>query len=119
VSRLLLMLSSSYDGEVVNAARAIQGALKRADCDLHDLANALNHQPQDRNLATSRGSASKPMWKDLVNELAAHKDCGCLTTWEIQFAETLAGYRNRPTDKQMACIERILKRIEEKHAQAA
>jgi hypothetical protein len=40
--KLLLMLSSNKDGEVVNAARAIERTLRAANADWHDLTERLS-----------------------------------------------------------------------------
>jgi hypothetical protein len=48
LKKLLLMLSSERDGEVVNAARLIGTTLRRADSDWHDLAAGLLETPTNK-----------------------------------------------------------------------
>jgi hypothetical protein len=43
--KLVLLLSSNRDGEVVGAARAIDRALRSAGCDWHDLIKLLDRTP--------------------------------------------------------------------------
>jgi hypothetical protein len=115
LSKLLLMLGSTHDGEQLAAVAAIKRVLKTAGADLHDVADELNHRPSGK----AKPVAPKTwIWREAVDELLAHASC-CLTQWEAGFAKNLASYRGRPTDKQMDCVRRILERIKEKHRQAA
>lgn len=47
LKKLIPLLDSDQDGEVVAAARAIQRALKTAGCDFHDLTKAINGRVQE------------------------------------------------------------------------
>lgn len=42
LAKLIPLLASDHDGEVVSAARAIGRALKAANCDFHDIVKALS-----------------------------------------------------------------------------
>lgn len=46
LAKLIPLLASDHDGEVVSAARAISRALKAATCDFHDIVKALGTSPQ-------------------------------------------------------------------------
>lgn len=46
LAKLIPMLSSDMDGEVVAASRAIMRALKSAGCDIHDLTKAITAPAQ-------------------------------------------------------------------------
>jgi hypothetical protein len=102
IARLIPLLSSDKDGEVVATARAIERTLKARGCDLHDLAARLVNgemvAPSDRK-------------KHSFEEI---RRCPTLTDWEREFIDSIIvqSYRSsfRPSEKQ----EKILERLREK-----
>ena len=60
ISKLLLLMSSSHDGERASAAAAIGRMLQGAGCDWHDLVGLLSVSPSPAPAASSSTSRSKP-----------------------------------------------------------
>jgi predicted nuclease of predicted toxin-antitoxin system len=102
LGKLLPLLGSDRDGEVVAAARAIDRALRSAGCDWHDLAARLS-------TPTSVTQISNTDWRAAVRFCTSR--FGLLTEWEQNFIATLATYRERPTDKQIKLLRCISDRL--------
>lgn len=68
LSKLVRMLTSDQDGEVVAAARSINRTLKNAGLDIHVLAAAIERG----NVAS--GTPNAPAWHSVACECAAHPE---------------------------------------------
>jgi hypothetical protein len=131
ITKLLPMLSSSHDGEVVNTARAIERTLKGAGLDWHDLAKAFTApsvprpqpapEPAPQPRAHERPKASgAPRWENLSHiQRICHLDWlrfwGELSRWECQFAGDIedlitAKPRIRLSEKQVARLNDLLRK---------
>jgi hypothetical protein len=100
LGKLLLMLSSPNDGEVMAAARAIDRVLKAQRRDWHDLVRALfPHAPQ---------------WRADAEWCAGRAEF--LSDWEKGFLTSLLGSRGTPTPRQLACLASIKQLIEWRQA---
>ena len=132
---LLRMLGSPVDGEALAACRAIGRTLQGAGCDLHDLADTVEHPPTPMVIYRDQ-SAPRPQWRD---DAYTRRPCssiewpperkrearetlqrglrrGLLTTWEEGFAYSImpALYDlcgRRLSDKQAVIVERLLAKI--------
>lgn len=100
VARLIPLLGSDVDGEVVSAARAIARTLKSAGLDLHDLARQLEPTPvsnddwrSDLHLATVSFNYLNPREQDFIAGVSAS------TRWR------------EPTEKQRAWLFSIAARL--------
>jgi hypothetical protein len=62
VSKLMLLLSSSHDGERAAAAAAIGRALQGAGCDWHDLVSAVTTPASPAPSPSASKSATPPTW---------------------------------------------------------
>ena len=132
LSKLILLLSSNQDGEVVAAARAIGRNLSGAGMDWHNLAKALTTPPaQSAKAAAGSWSAPKakaysppppppgpPRWRSLDRiDRLMHLDyicyMGSLSPWERSFAksiEALLEARSHATlsPKQVQILDSLL-----------
>jgi hypothetical protein len=100
--KLLLMLSSNQDGEVISAARAIGRALQSANADWHDLAGRL---------LDPRPSPPPPPlgWKAKRKFCLRHEHL--LRPREHQFVLGLGNWDGDLTEKQEAWLSSIYARI--------
>jgi len=92
LARVLGLLGSAHDGEVLAAARAAE--------QLRSLANAtwgelLGAEPADEA-------------HDLI--ISCLDEADLLTPWEIEFLRSLRGFSD-PTDKQLAVLQRIALKV--------
>jgi hypothetical protein len=130
LSKLIPMLSSTADGEVVNTARAIERTLKGIGADWHDLAAALMAlskprtepvapEPQPR--AYERPKPSGPRrWEDMshIDRICALdwlRFWGELSPWERKLAGDIedliaAKPRIRLSEKQVSHLNGILRK---------
>jgi hypothetical protein len=97
--QLLLMLSSDRPGEVTAAAAAIGRALKAAGTDWHGLVDGLLTPWQD----------APDDW-ETIREFCADR-CDLLRPREQEFIESLAEWRGRPTERQLAWLCSIYARL--------
>jgi hypothetical protein len=97
--KLVLMLSSSHDGEVVGAARAIGRALADAGTDWHQFADAIirvDHLPNDNWRAMAQFCRGQ-----------AHR----LTPREFDFINNIAMRGCEPSEKQWKWLRAIFARL--------
>jgi hypothetical protein len=140
LGKLIRMLSSSHDGEVIAAALAIRRALKDAGLDVHALADGLTASGTNgkkfseqeaveiyqRGLADGRRAVEEerpvkfddvesPSWHAIAVECAAHK--ARLFPQEIDFVNDMIRWTvhgNPPSEKQGAWLRKIYVRIGKK-----
>ncbi|MEG9503905.1 MAG: hypothetical protein MIN69_18935 [Methylorubrum extorquens] len=87
LTKLLLLLGSAVDGEVLNAARALVRVLDAEDMDLHDLAGALalvpgRAAPASMSPADPTAAWSRPSPESATDALGIHCERGYLTPWK-------------------------------------
>ncbi len=132
IRKLLPLLGSDKDGEVLGAARAIHRTLQSAGSDLHDLAARLegNNAPDPKLDADPPPQAWKPpprrkpaapcRWGDLSPD--ERKDAlGVISTlplseWEWRFVANITGLihqtpRGSLSPKQVEILNRLLRRV--------
>lgn len=97
LGKLLRMLSSDSDGEVVAAARAIGRVLEAHKLDWHALADALCP------------TAERHDWRDLLAYCAANMSR--LAPHERAFLRSIARWRGELTDKQRDWLHAIADRL--------
>ena len=110
VSKLVALLSSGHDGEVVAAVRAIGRTLGSAGLSFHDLAAALTGKVAQVAPLRLWSAMSRPERFDALDRLLA---CDCLSGWERSFVEkTYAWLHLRPGSqlsvKQCAVLDRLI-----------
>lgn len=112
LEKLLLMLSSNHDGEVVSAARAIGRTLQTAGSDWHDLAG---------DLLAAKSQTKKPHDHDnnsdwrVMRAFCAQRSCA-LSRRECDFIFDLKHWRGELTPKQRDWLTAIYKRLQHKAA---
>jgi hypothetical protein len=102
LGKLIPLLGSDRDGEVIGAARAIDRLLKSAGRDWHDLAALLR-------LPAPRWEIAADDWQSVARFCAENSTR--LTERELDFLATLASWRGRPTEKQFAWLRKIAARL--------
>ena len=108
--KLVLLLSSDHDGEIVSAARAIGRTLKDAGADWHALANAINFSEAARYRYSSRGPLrGKAQWQRMV-ALCRSKEYR-LSRKETDFLRNLAWATREPSEKQLRWLADIFERV--------
>jgi hypothetical protein len=112
LSKMLLMLSSDYDHEVVAAARAIDKALQSAGLDWHDLAAAVDRMPIQSDAGADwckrRDERSIISW--CLNR------CFLLSVQDREFLESAAKQRKPLSPKQQQWLSDIRKKLDRKVA---
>jgi hypothetical protein len=112
LKKLLLMLSSDREGEVVNAARLIGSTLQGAGHDWHDLAGALT----DSTIPPRARAASPGCDPDAVDWHEQQVFClehrRLLRGRELEFITDLAHWRSPLTEKQAGWLSAIYRRLQ-------
>jgi hypothetical protein len=108
LTKLLLMLSASNDGEVLAAARAIDRVLENEHRDWHDLvrpicATPAPYDPQPNSHYSDRH------WRSAAEFCAANS--ALMNEWEQGFVSSILKWRRSPTQKQLDCLESIRQRV--------
>jgi hypothetical protein len=125
VVKLIPMLGSDHDGEVVASAWAIGRSLKSSGRDWHDLAAAAETmakpgaRPKPVGQPWRRVDEPAPLWGELSAPgrkawlRAMHRSCW-LSTWEADFIADICARDpvdiGRLTPKQIICLNRIIAR---------
>ena len=116
LAKLVRLLSSDKDGEVLAAASAIKRTLAAEGSDIHALADTLcRQQPQPRVLSTSAQEPRRPGhedgndWHSIACECQAHG----LSQREQNFVADMVAWTAcaTPTDKQQAWLLSIHRRV--------
>lgn len=106
LAKLILLLSSEHDGEVLSAVAAIRRALKAQSLDLHDLANALSSDGHQAH--RPRTEAPPPSHKEDA-EFCLASECG----WQKHERKFLTDMKFRPnalTEKQQSWLDALVGR---------
>src|SRR5262249_51209541 len=101
IGKLLRLLGSDKDGEVVASARALRRVLQGAGLDLHDLARMVE------------GSDERE-WRKMVRHCRSKGDR--LSAKERDFVDSLMRWRGKPTERQLIWLTAISERLREKAA---
>lgn len=112
LAKIVPLLASDKDGEVLSAARSILRVAAAAGCDVHCLATKVAAAFQDK---------VEPLealgWRDLASEIAMHVDA--LDIAESDFLKNmmaLARSGGQPTERQVAWLQAIYRRIHRRSA---
>jgi hypothetical protein len=112
LKKLLLMLSSERDGEVVNAARLIGSTLQNAGHDWHDLAGALTDpaaSSRPKPLPRDDYDSDPADWHEQRDFCLQHRHW--LRGRELEFVTDLAHWRGQLTEKQASWLSAIYQRL--------
>lgn len=126
VGRILPLLGSDREGEVLAAVAALRRTLGTARLDLHDLAAELLHPAAAaiphhvRRPRRERTPRTAPLSPEALRLLRAGLALDAFTSWERGFAETIvqaAGRRGwRPSKKQTDIAARLVSKAAEAEA---
>jgi hypothetical protein len=111
LEKLLLMLSSDQQGEVVNAARAVGRALQSIGADWHDLVGNLlvpGRQPGPQ----ADPAEEDADWRSIRSFCLNHEHE--LRPRELEFVTSLGSWRGELTEKQAAWLKSIHGRLRKK-----
>lgn len=101
LSKLILMLSSDVDGEIVAAARAIGRTLRADGHDWHDLAGLVARPAQSPTFSPSE-------WRQAIAECLRWPEL--LSPKELDFLTTV-GRQAKLTPKQSGWLDAIIERV--------
>jgi hypothetical protein len=117
LAKLIRLLASDVDGEVLAAVRAMGRALKASGCDFHDLAN-LVEAPATAPSGSAGGGfrdhfadETELPWRRIVD--ACTDQPGRFTAKERQFLQTMQRWRGTPTPKQRDWLIALFERVRE------
>jgi hypothetical protein len=139
LAKLLPLLGSDKDGEVVATAKAIQRTLQSGGADWHDLAGAVQRvglpavkaqrkprKPKAKSQPPAPPTRAARPWGAFTTEerlrlLDALINSGILTSWELQFATEIREYVHyKPglaqSERQACVLDRLVTRLREKGA---
>ncbi len=109
IAKLIPLLASEHDGEVVATARAIERVLKGEGLDLHSLVEALC-EPAPVAYVPPPPTEKKPETWDEIARWCRTRDAGDLSSKERKFVWDMvrrAGTGVEPTDKQLKWLRAI------------
>jgi DNA-binding transcriptional ArsR family regulator len=107
VAKLIRLLGSDRDGEVVASAHALRRVLAGAGLTLHDLAQAIERPPMPSIVPYSDHADND--WREMVERCRARWHL--LSDRERGLIVSLARWRGEPTNKQLAWLETIHERV--------
>jgi hypothetical protein len=102
LAKLIRLLASSVDGEVLAAARAIGRTLDADGCDIHDLAGlveAPSTAPEASFHDQFDDDDDETDWERMVDACTDHP--GRFTSREWQFLQSMQHWYGTPTSKQL------------------
>jgi len=114
LEKLLLMLSSGSDGEVVSAARAIDRTLRTAGADWHDLTGLLATPAPKPRTNKSRDDDSNNDWRAM--RAFCEKHSNFLSSREKEFIADIRHWRGSLTHKQHHWLVVIFERVQRRAA---
>ncbi len=121
LARLIPRLASDHDGEVVATVHAIKRTLASAGLDLHDLAGALEREPETRTVIVYRDheSGEPKTWRELA-QWCQRNDAGRLKPHERTFITDMASrlvLNGEPTEKQAAWLRALYRKLRRRAGQ--
>jgi hypothetical protein len=114
LEKLLRMLSSPREGEVVAAAQAIMRTLKGVGADIHELAACVKRAAERDKPAAARDMWRdvEPNWQEIATECRDRGD-GRLTPREHEFVNDMVRWTvyRKPSEKQAKWLHSIYVRL--------
>ena len=115
LTRLLGMLGSDFDGEVLNAARLADRLVREQGITWFDILATSSLTP------VPRQESRQPPWQDVLRDWpagwqAASRLCathghGIIRPKDLDFAAKIAGYTHRPSEAQLVWLRDITERV--------
>lgn len=113
LAKLIPLLSSDKDGEVVATARAIERTLRAQGCDWHDFASAVTREPETRVIYIKPPEPEPRDWCELARWCRDHDD-DRLSAKERSFVCDMASRLvcgGEPSERQAAWLRSIYARL--------
>jgi hypothetical protein len=111
--KLLRMFSSSFDGEIANAARKAHELIRQEKIDWDDVINGAARSSNSYHHAKNEPPPPPPDTEaELIDQCVAH--ASVLTTWEKEFLQSIKSSMlqwGRLTVKQRAAIDKIVIKV--------
>jgi hypothetical protein len=107
LGRLIPRLASDKDGEVLATVAAIRRQLTALGLDLHDLAAALESQPEPRRYGVPDWTPTT--WREAARWLA-EADQGQLSQREREFVDAMRRWRSKPSERQLKWLHDLIER---------
>lgn len=112
LAQIVLLLSSSVDGECLAAARALDRALAGEGRDWHWFAQCVADCPHRQKMQSERKADPLAGWDawdpcDIAAELLRMATAGRLSAWEREFLDGMTLWDGDATDRQDAVLRRI------------
>ena len=114
LAKLIPLLSSDKDGEVVATARAIGRTLKNAGLDFHTLAHAIDAEPKVVVIYRDRSAPAEPDTWGALARWCRDNDRGVLGSKEREFVRDIAPRLicdGEPSEKQAAWLRAIYAKL--------
>lgn len=119
LAKLIPMLATDHDGEVIATARAIERTLRSEGLDLHALANLLagNTEPKILPVPSTAAAQGQSEWTwAAVAEFCQANHGGSLTPKELAFVKSMLPKLvcdGKPTEKQADWLRDIFAKVRE------
>ena len=117
LAKLIRLLASDVDGEVLATVRALGRTLKASGCDIHDLAGLVEAPDATRPVTTFHnqfddddGETGLP-WRHMVD--ACTDQPHRFTLKERQFLQSMRHWYGRPSSKQLDWLIALFERVRE------
>ena len=114
LAKLIPLLSSDKDGEVVATARAIERTLRAEGCDWHDLATAVTREPEKQIIYIKPPEPEPKDWCELARWCRDHDD-ERLNVKERSFVCDMASRLvcgGEPSERQAAWLRAIYAKLQ-------
>ena len=108
MAKLIRLLASDVDGEVLAAVRALGRTLKAGGCDIHDLAG-LVEAPEAGFYDQFDDDDDETEWRFMLDTCTAHVER--FTSKEQQLFQTLQHWRGTPTERQLSWLRALFERV--------
>jgi hypothetical protein len=110
VAKLLCLLASPVDGEVIATVAALRRVLASAHLDLHDLANVVEFSVRREAPQIASTIADDLNVREMVR--CCYERADLLTEREFDFMCSMARWRGEATERQRAWLASIYHRLE-------
>jgi hypothetical protein len=112
LAKLIRLLASDKDGEVIAAVSALNRALQADGLDIHQLAEAVERTSLVPPQAPPSSAGGNESWRYVRGWCARHKEY--LSERDQAFIASLAHWRGRPSEKQLQWLLDVEQRIRRK-----
>jgi hypothetical protein len=108
IAKLLRLFASDKPGEVAASAQALRRVLGSANLDLHDLANVVEFSARREAPQVASATADDDDAREMIKRCCERSEL--LSAKERAFVHSMAKWRGRPTEPQMAWLSFLYER---------